>query len=250
LACKSVDRLQEMALDFSQQFNVWSVSMVLIVSFLTTSGRTLGESMTALTTGDDCVGASLRAGLLASIFHDDDVDNYVFVDENERGGLAGGSGYEAPVPSEELEQQQRLHPRAEELEEVLYSMAIWLLSHEVLGHIQDYLVLPASTTNSTSIAGGHSVYHPNQPPTVAPGATGTDKTNNRDHGTTDTPLTFDESLLKELHESDCVNGNASMIAIAWRLGLDEAKLRSWAMRHDKLRIVSRVAEAGDDWGAV
>jgi hypothetical protein len=250
LACMSIDRLQEMALDFSQQFDMWSVSLVLIVSFLTTTGRSLGECMTALTTGEDCVGALLRAGILASIFHEDDVEDYVFVAENDQGGPAGGSGYETPGASEEIEEHQLLHPRAQKLEEVLYSMAIWLLSHQVLAPVHDYLVLPRHTTISTTVPDGPSVHHLNQPPTAAHGATATEKTNTRDQGTTETLLTFDDSLLKELHESDCLNGNASTVAISWRLGLDEAKLRSWAVRLDKLRIVSRVAEAGDDWGAV
>ena len=90
--------------------------------------------MVALTTGDDAVGSLLRAGILESMFHEPD-DEYILVDT---------SGEESAV-SDSDEPQQLIHPRAEELEEVLYSMAIWLLSHQVLGHVQEYLVLPGNT---------------------------------------------------------------------------------------------------------
>ncbi|CAB9502675.1 expressed unknown protein [Seminavis robusta] len=261
LACKRVDRIQELALDFSQTFDDWSVSLFLIVNFLTNNGRTLGESMKALTTGDDVVSASLRAGILSAMFHEDDTDEYIFVENNDEGVngvVVNGPGYVSPGPSEDLKQHQLLHPRSEELDEVLYSMAIWLLSHQVLAHVQDYLVLHSSVSSGNSshppttapLAGSPDATMPTKTTPAAATTNADGKASRVDASTAEPPMTFDDSLLKELHESDCLNGNASIVAISWRLGLDEGRLRAWAARHDKLRIVSRVAATGDDWGAV
>lgn len=261
MACKNVDRIQELALDFSQTFDNWSVSLFLIVSFLTTNGRTLGESMTALTTGDDVVGSSLRYGILSSMFHETDTtDDYIFVEKNEEGvvGIAG-SGYESPPSTEELQQHHQLrHPRAEELEEVLYSMAIWLLSHQVLGHIQDYLVLPNSSAPISGTTALSSHHHPATAHYPLSTSTSDQETAADQHKVVEGKnasepsdgSNSDDSLLRELQESDCLSGNASIVAISWRLSVDEEKLRSWALHHDKLRIVSRIAALGDDWGAV
>lgn len=246
LACKNVDRIQTLGLDFSQTFDDWSVSPFLVVSFLTANGRTLGESMTALTTGDDVLGASLRSGILSSMFHETDTtDDYIFVDAPDD---VSGSGYDSPNGSaDDMKQHQLLHPRAEELEEVLYSMAIWLLSHQVLGHIQEYLVMPGDTSNIMTTA-----HNPGVSAHFAQASTETEAAEkDKAEAKSSNEASFsDDSLLRELEEADCLNGNASLVAIAWRLGLDEEKLRSWALRHDKLRIFSRLAALGDDWGAV
>ena len=251
LACKRVHRIQELALDFSQTFDDWSVSLFLIVSFLTANGRTLGESMAALTTGEDPVGSALRAGILSSIFHDEDSDDFVFVEPNHQvsDDDESDSGLESPGTPAKREsqipnQQSIPHRRAEELEEVLYSMAIWLLSHQVLGHIQDYLVLAKDCTSNEGI--NNTNHYPQD-------GEAEKRSNNKKATNIDTTISataFDDGLLRELQESDCLLGNASIVAMSWRLGLDTNKLRSWAIRHDKLRVISRLAESGDDWGAV
>jgi hypothetical protein len=111
----------------------------------------------------------------------------------------------------------------------------------VLGHIQDYLVVAGDCTTSPL---GNS-YHNTE---VDEEKRGNDKDAN---DTADNEAsTFDDGLLKELHESDCLVGSASIVAMSWRLGLDAVKLRSWAIRHDKLRVVSRLGKPGDDWGGV
>ena len=239
LACRDVDRIQALALDFSQTFDDWSVSLFLIVSFLTMDGRTLGESMAALTTsGDDAIGAALRAGILGSMFNEEDTESYIFVSESD------DSDYDdATAVSGDKVQKRHLHPRAEELEEVLYSMAIWLLSHQVLGQIQDYLVISVNPLNSAPC--NNPNLH-NEKQDIA------DDYHTRVHGAgvADPTSMFDEALLKELQESDCLLGTTSIVAISWRLGLDEDKLRSWAIRQDNIRIISRLPTSGDDWGAV
>lgn len=234
LACNRVDKIQELALDFSQTFNDWSVSLFPIVSFLTTDGRTLGESMMALTRGEDAIGAFLRAAILSTILHEEGSDDYVFVEGNGEETDSSASGYESPATPDERKQQAIPHHRAEELEEVLYSMAIWLLSHQVLGHIQDYLILAAKSNRMNQATANDS----------SNAETDTEK-----GGMVDETI-FDDGLLKELNDSDCLYGSTSIVATSWRLGLDATKLRSWATRHDKLRVVSRLAAKDDDWGAV
>ena len=246
LACKHVDRIQALALDFSQTFDDWSVSLFLIVSFLTMNGRTLGESMAALTTsGDDAVGAALRASILGSMFNEEDTESYIFVSESEDSDYDDATGV-----SGEKTQQRHLHPRAEELEEVLYSMAIWLLSHQVLGQIQDYLVISVNPLHSATNTGTTG----NNPPNNLHGEKQNiaDDYNTRGHGigAVDPTNMFDETLLKELQESDCLLGTTSIVAISWHLGLDKDKLYSWALRQDTIRIISRLPAPGDDWGAV
>jgi len=238
LACKRVERIQALALDFSQTFDDWSVNLFVIVSFLTMDCRALGESMSSLTTGDDAIGSSLRTSILS--YHEDDTDNFVFVDDADDSAYADALG----VSNEDHEQHHQVHPRAEELEEVLYSMAIWLLSHQVLGQIQDYLVL-ADNHVSMPVTNWNPTNGKN-PPSSLPDR----KIGGNESVATETSRSFDEGLLRELQDSECLTGTTSLLEISWRLGLDEAKLRSWALNQDRIRVISRLAASGDDWGAV
>jgi hypothetical protein len=163
-----------------------------LVSFLTSS-KTLGEAMSVLTNVENEEGAWLRDCLAP---HQD----LKVSDEKS--------------PGQQQQQQQPPEPQArrwvEEMEELLYAMAIWLLSHSVLTQMQEYLL----------VVDGEA---PTQ--TADP----------------------EESLFRELLESDVLNGDISIIALSWRLGLDQQKLRSWGMRHGRIRVVSRVPASGDDW---
>ena len=255
LACKRVDRIQELALDFSQTFDNWTVNLFVVVSFLTRDGWTLGESMMALKTEDDPVAASLRSAILVSIFQEGDTDDYVYVEDNDDSVAVNSSDFGSGPSDHDVQPQQKLrhHPRSEELEEILYSMAIWLCSHQVLGHLHDYLVLPRN--NNTPSAGATQGGRPGAPS----GLPGTDAVEGKEEDSKSNPDAvpgydelsgLDDTLLRELQECDCLNGNVSTVAIAWRFGLDEEKLKSWAIRHDKLRLVSRLPAVGDDCGAV
>ena len=107
-------------------------------------------------------------------------------------------------------------PRWEdELEQQLYGMAVWLLSHRVLTQLQEYLVVVAAEHDDLSPATVHSE--------------------------------ADQKLFRELLDSDFLNGDVSIMALSWRLGLDPNKVRSWGLRHRRVRVVSRAPKPGDDW---
>ena len=107
----------------------------------------------------------------------------------------------------------------EELEELLYAMAIWLLSHRVLTQTQEYLVVSDSAQTKT-------------PPPVP-----------SKNSTTDA----DEKLFQELLESNFLNGDVSIMALSWKLGLDQQKVRSWGLRHRRIRLFCRPPAVGDDF---
>jgi hypothetical protein len=119
----------------------------------------------------------------------------------------------------QTQQQEQPHRWVEELEELLYAMAIWLLSHRVLTQMQEYLVVVDSE--------GMSPVAPSTP--------------------TVTTMDPDKNLFRELLESDFLNGDISIMALSWRLGLDQQKVRSWGLRHNRIRVVSRIPASGDDW---
>jgi len=112
-----------------------------------------------------------------------------------------------------------------EMEDQLYTMAVWLISHRILEQLQDYLVVVGLEYDD--IAQGRE-----SPATIR---------------LSNSQVKADESLFRELLESDCLNGDISIPALSWRLGLDKTKVRSWALRHRRIRIVSRIAKPGDDW---
>jgi hypothetical protein len=94
-----------------------------------------------------------------------------------------------------------------DLEEILYTIAIWLLSHGIIAHLQEFLVAIASSSSS---------------------------------GTNNNKNDPDELLFKELLEMDYLNGDMSLMALSWKLGMDVKKLRSWGIRQKQVRVLSRL----------
>jgi hypothetical protein len=200
LACLHIQGIPDLA--FSQTFS--NVNLFRLVSFLT-STKTLGEAMSTLTNLDSDDGAWLRQ-LLPSSLAVPSAGSLLLSE-----ALAPSAVEHSPSGNVSPQQQRWV----EELEEHLYAMAIWLLSHRVLSHIQEYLVVVESENDIT--------------PTT---------TNSNE---------LDENLFRELLESDFLNGNVSIPALCWRLALDPQKLRSWGLRHTRIRVVSRIPAPGDDW---
>jgi hypothetical protein len=57
-----------------------------------------------------------------------------------------------------------------------------------------------------------------------------------------------DSLFRELSGSNFLNGDVSiMTALSWCLGLDQQKLPSSGLRHNRIRVVSRIPMPLDDW---
>jgi hypothetical protein len=106
------------------------------------------------------------------------------------------------------EQQQY---RVKELEELLYSMAIWLLSHGIITHLQEYIVVLEATNAVES----------------------TDENENNTQPA-------DDILFQELMDFGYLNGNLSLQSLAWRLGMSKKTLRAWGHRYNRVRIFWRV----------
>ncbi|KAL3902767.1 MAG: hypothetical protein SGILL_010705, partial [Bacillariaceae sp.] len=106
--------------------------------------------------------------------------------------------------------QEQQQIRIKELEELLYSIAIWLLSHGVVTHLQEYIVRLAVSN------------------AAEPGIN------------SNTRATADDTLYEELVELGGLNGNLSLQSLAWRLGMGKKTLRAWARRHPRVRLLWRV----------
>jgi hypothetical protein len=207
LSCLQIKKIPQQALEFSQTFA--NVSFFRLMGLLTSS-QTLGEAMSVLTDVKNDEAAWLRECLAPSEIVQQDLSN--------------GMAYSAEDPSigptgqsQQQQQEQRRHRLVEELDESLYAMTIWLLSHRALTQTQEYLVVVD--------------FIPQGAPPVPQKASND----------------ADEILFRELLESDFLKGVVSIMALSWRLGLDEQKVRSWGLRHNRVRVVSRIPAPGDDW---
>ena len=211
LACLHIDKIPELALEFSQAFA--GVNLFRLVSFLT-AVRTLGDAMLALTgveSDDDVEGVKLSSSSIESeegAWLRECLAPSGHIRQDLSKMLAFSPEEQSPKGVASTQQPRRW---AEELEELLFAMAIWLLSHRVLTQMQDYLVLVDIEGTATN--------------------------DNED------------SLYRELLESNFLNGDVSIMALSWRLGLDQQKLRSWGLRHSRIRVVSRIPNLSDDWEA-
>lgn len=273
LVCASVRKLPEVALDFTQAFP--QVNIFGIVSFLTAS-RTLGDTMAVLTdlTNDD--GARIRDSLLASPSfrlrsHDLVKSLHILTSANngielDRGVLPisedkeTSSGHhqpqhqqqqpQLPRPSQ-LQEEPILQQYVKDLEELLYAIAIWLLSHKVLTHLQEYLVVvSASSAPSTTdtVEAEHrassssliSTLKRSSQEDIPVNYTAALTTSNQNNDP-------DSNLFRELKEAGYLNGDLSITAISWKTGMDPQKLRSWGMRHPQVRVLYRMPTTGDDW---
>jgi hypothetical protein len=242
-------RIADLSLDFAQAFP--GINMFGVVSFLTTS-RTLGETMAVVTDLSSDEGGWLRESLIASpIYHNrmrraaESAASGVSANPNTiaatmtaagtasstTAAIVGGvnasslfvsdpttddysplqphsSTRQPPPPSAQDESLMLLHQQwMKDLEEILYTIAIWLLSHGIIAHLQEYLVAIASSSSP--------------------------ETNNNKNDP-------DELLFKELLEMEYLNGDMSIMALSWKLGIDVKKLRSWGIRHKQVRVLSRL----------
>lgn len=283
----SMQRIPELALDFSQSFP--GVSLFGVVSFLTTSSRHLGDAMAILANTENEEGAWLRESLLASpmyqhrnhsfgdgdkvgsnenatadlsksthqqsLFQDDNNDpsSYSptilpsYVTTSRVGGPKSSGMASEPTP-------MSVHKWLKDLEEALFSIAVWLLSHKVLVQLQEYMVVVAEASSPALAAvngnGGNDFALVAPPPFNAMNSRGTSIgssvapfTSNKTVSTND----WDESLFKELLEMDYLNGDISIMALSWRMAIDPRKLRRWGLRHQRVRVISRIPSPGDDW---
>jgi hypothetical protein len=278
LVCASIQKLPEVALEFTQAFA--EVNIFGLVSFLTTS-RTLGDTMAILTDLTNDEGARIRETLLASpsfrMRSPDIVKSIHILTSANNTGIEFDRGI-LPVPDGEEttsghpQQQQPQHPRpsqlqeepilqqcVKDLEELLYAMAIWLLSHNVLTHLQEYLVVVGlcSASSSTTelmhtVGAAYRASSSSSLISTLKRPTPEDTPSGSHAAMTSTGIQstdYDTNLFKELIDAGYLNGDLSITAISWKTGIDPPKLRSWGMRHPQVRVVCRMPTAGDDWEA-
>lgn len=212
LACFRIEKIPELALEFSQTFA--NVDFFRLVSFLTSS-KTLGKALLYLT-GDEETdvegpksssrsksreeGTWLRECLAPSGTVRQELTKALVLSDWARSSNPA------------LGRQPRRW--IGELEELLFAMAVWLLSHRVLTQMQDYLVVADME--------------------------GTRQDANSSDSNSD-------ALYRELLESNFLNGDVSVMALSWRLGIDQQALRSWGLKHSRIRVVSRIPGPSDDW---
>lgn len=216
LVCHEVERIPELTLDFSQLFG--NVHLFRAVGFLT-SVKTLGAAMSLLTDIERREGAWLRECLMSSRYRHN-LNSPMGFTAKELSPKGNGVGQ--PTQSQDIPSH-----RKEEMEEQLYAMAVWLISHRILAQLQEYFAVVGPDHNDIALFTDASVT-----PVLATASGHSDA---------------DENLFRELLESNFLNGDVSVMALSWRLGLDQQKVRSWGLRHGRIRVVSRIPKPGDDW---
>jgi len=284
LTCHGNDcmqRIPELALDFSQDFP--GINLFGVVSFLTTSSRHLGDSMSVLVDTEIEDGAWLRESLLASPKYRYYHNNRAHGGDGSGNGTGGagvsgggnGSGADGTAGADPIkgniingahtliideESYSPIHASyassrgGEELEELLYAIAIWLLSHRILTQLQEFMVMVAiidppqspslRAETSSSLTGPPS----SLPATISSTPTTTNRNNNNNNNNNNNSINDpDENLFKELIEMDYLNGDITIMAMSWRMAIDPIKLRRWGLRHKRVRIISRVQTSTDDW---
>jgi hypothetical protein len=212
LACRGIDSIREHSLAFAQEFGS-IFNLFVLVSFLTDSALTLGETMALLTGSNESLATMVREGLLAMIPFSERGDN--------------GSG-----KKEDLEVQ------ADDLEDIVYQLVVWLCSHQIVVQLQDYLI---------------STMHPdtwrrNRIPAESHATDQHSERKSDSHGRLDS--LSDEELYRVLWDSDCLSGKVSILACCWKLSIGPIKLQSFLTRNACIRCVQRIPMNGDDWGAV
>ena len=260
-------RIRRAALAFSQDFGT-AVNLFGLVGFLTepvVGGRNLGDAMTLLTTSNEENIVWLRECFLSCL-----------TARNNRGTgslssqelAAGGAGSAAAVVQGRIDAFADHHPvgggagaddhrvvlpNADDIEELLYQMVVWLCSHEVLVQLQDYLLAKLPAAGDGSVADSARTIDENESMHQELG-----ENNPRYHtqhyaerksdSTLRLDLLSDDLLVQELLDSDCCTGKVTVQACCWKTGMDPIKLYQLVARCPKqLRLVTRVPYPGDDW---
>lgn len=232
LSCVNIRKISESALEFSESFP--SINVFQAVSFLTSSSRTLGETIAVVADIDNIDGAWLR-------------DAVATHGENTR-----LRSLENPLSPTQPQEDTRHW--VQRLEDVVFSIAEWLMSRQVIETLQDYVVLvdetppeqsPSTSQNNPAFNDGKSRSmsdEQQQQKHKRPSTPSSSSPSRRSTPTQD----VDENLFREITNLYLLNGKLSATALAWQLGMDVVKIRSWAMRHPRIRLLWRVPSLNDD----
>lgn len=224
LACICIQHIREVQLSFSQRFGA-SINLFVLVSFLSNSDCTLGESMKLLDTSTESHIVSLRERLKASL------PSLRHITELNESSLAAKDNAQSDRDMQISVSEKR--------DELLFEIVVWLCSHKVLSPLQDYIVANVAALNE-------SLARKNDDKKVE----STSFEAQRCGITTNTrgDIVADLEFLSELAELECLTGKVSMQACSWRTGVESTKLLSFINRCPHLRMVRRMPTRGDDWG--
>lgn len=264
LAASCTMRIQDSALAFSQEFGA-TLNLFVLVGFLTEASRTLGEAMVLLSTSDDATVVWLRECFLSSCLS---VTRKIGSNSEPSMGVAVTmkSGRFDSFPESPNSDHDRV-PNADDMEELMYQMVVWLCSHEVLVHIQDYLMVKfpletGSSHQSNDFSRGtedgastsedklslHQQLNGNNINRFHPQKQNHSGSEYKNDSSLRLDLLSDEQLFKELLNSDCLTGTVTVTACCWKCGLDSMKLYQFVARNpNRIRIIQRIRTAGDDW---
>jgi hypothetical protein len=241
LACLASERIPDLLLDFSQAFP--GINLFVVTSFLT-NYTSLGHTMAVLTDTENEEGAWIREMLTLSSSYQNRARKSDGGNSAQRGRMRGAvsgstekafrmpesylqdhysslnlntSSQTTTIPAGQEDSLLRPIHWMKDLEELLFSISVWLLSHRIIAHMQDYIVV----VDAVKSLGQESKQIENLSDS-------------------------DELLFKELLDLGYLNGDLTIAALSWRLGMDPHKLRAWGLRHNRVSVLTRVPRSADD----
>jgi hypothetical protein len=216
-ACDDIHRLRQIKLAFTHEFGA-GIDLFSLVSFLTRSGWTLEEATTHLLTADDAFTTRLRVQVsaVATVIHLKEAR-----EGNEKSAVtppaAAAAAADPFLPGLVRDDNTALML---DLEDTLFQLTVWLVSHRVLVHLLEYMVSDTLSQSETT----------------------------EEKSSTDKDTSIDDTLFRQMQDLDCLRGKVSLAACSWRIGIDLPRLKAFAERHPGIRVVRRPFELGDDWG--
>lgn len=276
-----INKLRSLALAFAQRFGR-AVPIFVAVSLLTSKGKTLGEVLSSVSLGTDGFGLAHR---ISSLRLEGRRESGRPTDRTFKGGSSSigiGRPRGNSVGSESLvtpsasgpgiggirgDSAERAGPgfdgfdiSADELEDIIYEMSLWLRSHSVIVEVREYLCnIKRSSNPATPVLprlfkeegnAGHADGSKAPTSTQAKMEFGGQK-RQQERATTSNQ---DELLYRDLLEEndECFCGNISTVALCWKYGLDTwrlKKFKEWCVNEGNVEVVHRIPYTGDDWGA-
>jgi hypothetical protein len=216
LACQSINSIHDASLAFAQAFG--PINLFVLVAFITEPGRTLGDAMTLLGSTDGANESTvqlLRQGLLDSPKPLKKVPSNNTLESDTTCESEEDANDDTEISDDHH------HDELRRISGLVYQMAVWLCSRGVTSHLFEFLV------------------HTKEGIYGRPVETGEKKTDNRLDSN-------DETIFNELYERGIMDGTTSLQSCSWQIGLDYGRLRAFALRHEQVRIVTRLAIEGDD----
>ena len=271
-----IDLIRSLALPFSQAFGR-AVPIFLAVAALTSSGANLGEILASASSGTDEHGigariASLKsAGRVGAARQDQSQPHQpprsAAAMGRPRGGSLGNDMLSTHGPGQTSD--VLAGASADDIEDELYDMCLWLRAHGVIIELREYLTqIEPAKAHAASESGQHTASGEGgkqetgqSAPKVKSMSTGefltswnseskVDK-NNASSVAGESQPSQEEIIFRELVDiGDCLTGTISSVALQWKYGLDSwrfKKLKGWGILTGKLAVTHRVPHPGDDW---